>query len=261
MKMIRTFLIGFALLALASPLPSLAQGVIVVATCGSLTPTQPVGSTQGIMTVDQNGQQCAVPVAAGSITAWAGGTLGAMTNYGTSPSAVLVPGVNAFITNALKLLDTGGTNQASIKAASTVAATTDTSLVVISSPNGGDPCQNPSVTKSSAAISISSATTTSLVAVSGSTTVYVCGFSVTINEVITTANTILFEYGVGAACTSPTVLTGTYGAGGITAGAPIVISAYPGHTIFKSAASAGICALTAVGASGSFQGSITYVQQ
>lgn len=30
---------------------------------------------------------------------WAGGALGAMANYGTSPGAVLVPGVNAFITN------------------------------------------------------------------------------------------------------------------------------------------------------------------
>lgn len=35
-----------------------------------------------------------------SVSTWAGGTLGAMTNYGTSPGAVLVPGVNAFITNA-----------------------------------------------------------------------------------------------------------------------------------------------------------------
>ena len=34
-----------------------------------------------------------------SITTWGGGTLGAMANYGTSPGAVLVPGVNAFITN------------------------------------------------------------------------------------------------------------------------------------------------------------------
>ena len=33
-------------------------------------------------------------------TTWAGGTLGAMANYGTSPGAVLVPGVNAFITNS-----------------------------------------------------------------------------------------------------------------------------------------------------------------
>jgi hypothetical protein len=33
------------------------------------------------------------------ITQWANGVLGAMANYGTSPGAVLVPGVNAFITN------------------------------------------------------------------------------------------------------------------------------------------------------------------
>lgn len=36
-----------------------------------------------------------------SISTWAGGTLGAMANYGTSPGAVLVPGVNAFITNTV----------------------------------------------------------------------------------------------------------------------------------------------------------------
>src|SRR5271154_3388988 len=31
-----------------------------------------------------------------AITTWAGGTLGAMSNYGTSPGAVLVPGSNVF---------------------------------------------------------------------------------------------------------------------------------------------------------------------
>ncbi len=35
-----------------------------------------------------------------AITSWAGGTLGAMANYGTSPGAVLVPGMNSFVTNA-----------------------------------------------------------------------------------------------------------------------------------------------------------------
>lgn len=34
-----------------------------------------------------------------SVTTWGGGTLGAMANYGTSPGSVLVPGVNAFVTN------------------------------------------------------------------------------------------------------------------------------------------------------------------
>ena len=123
-----------------------------------------------------------------------------------------------------------------------------------------DPCSY--AAKSSAAISVTSATTTSLVAVSGATAVYVCGFSFTISEVVTTANTLQFEYGTGAACTSPTVLTGLYGAGGVTAGDPIVISAgNAGATVIKAPASNGICALTAIGGSASFQGVLTYVQQ
>lgn len=35
-----------------------------------------------------------------NVTEWAGDTLGAPSNYGTSPGAVAVPGVNAFVTNA-----------------------------------------------------------------------------------------------------------------------------------------------------------------
>jgi hypothetical protein len=35
-----------------------------------------------------------------AITSWGGGTLGAMAAYGTSPGSVLVPGVNAFVTNS-----------------------------------------------------------------------------------------------------------------------------------------------------------------
>lgn len=35
-----------------------------------------------------------------SVNSWASGSLGAMANYGSSPGTVLVPGVNAFVTNA-----------------------------------------------------------------------------------------------------------------------------------------------------------------
>ena len=122
-----------------------------------------------------------------------------------------------------------------------------------------DPCT--SAAKSSVPINITTATTTSLVAVSGSTTVYVCGVSMTVSEVITTPNTILFEYGTGAACSGPVALTGKYGDGGVTAGIPIVVNASNGGTVFKSAASNGICALTAIGTTASFQGVMTYVQQ
>jgi hypothetical protein len=52
--------------------------------------------------VGGTGLAAGVPGLGGStITTWAGGTLGAMANYGTSPGAVLVPGVNAFITNTI----------------------------------------------------------------------------------------------------------------------------------------------------------------
>src|SRR4051812_21982985 len=44
-----------------------------------------------------------------AVPTWAGGTLGAMANYGTSPGAVLVPGVNAFITNTVPVTLTSTT--------------------------------------------------------------------------------------------------------------------------------------------------------
>jgi hypothetical protein len=42
-----------------------------------------------------------------AVPTWGGGTLGAMANYGTSPGAVLVPGVNAFITNTPPVSQSG----------------------------------------------------------------------------------------------------------------------------------------------------------
>jgi hypothetical protein len=123
-----------------------------------------------------------------------------------------------------------------------------------------DPCSY--AAKSSAPIAVTSATTTSLVGVSGATVVYVCGVSFTIAPSATSADTALFEYGTGAACTSPTSLTGTYGNGDLTSAAPVVAVNYGGGgmTVFKSAASAGICILTA-GTAVNVQGVLTYVQQ
>lgn len=45
------------------------------------------------------------------VTQWGGGVLGAMANYGTSPGAVLVPGVNAFVTNTVTVTGTVTANQ------------------------------------------------------------------------------------------------------------------------------------------------------
>lgn len=60
-----------------------------------------------------------------NVTQWASDVLGAMANYGTSPGAVLVPGVNAFVTNAV-------TNTSSY-ALLTNASTTGPSTVVAGS--------------------------------------------------------------------------------------------------------------------------------
>lgn len=121
-----------------------------------------------------------------------------------------------------------------------------------------DPCSG---TKSSAAINVTSATTTALVAVSGSTTVYVCGGVFTIAPSATSADTAQLEYGTGVACAgSPTVLTGTFGNGDLTTAAPpIVVPIGSGATAIKSAASNGICIVT-TGTTVNVQGFITYVQ-
>ena len=325
------------------------------------TNTGLTGLTPGASATSQTGTIVAANI---DNSSWAGVALGLPTNFGTTPGAVKVPGVNASLfmgtainsatngiysnllqgnavisatnglygnilqgnavlsatnglfgnilqgnavlsatnglygnllqgnavlsaTNGAFAAITDNTNgPAAVKAASTPSPATDKSLsvtlnagsngivtlgqttksasvpVTIASDQYVDPCQSPNVAKSSAVIGITSATTTALVAVSGSTTIYACGYDFTISEVITTANTLAFEYGTGTACaTSPTALTGTFGAGGVVAAAPLHISYAPGHTVFKTPASSGLCALTAIGASGTFQGVITYVQQ
>lgn len=134
-------------------------------------------------------------------------------------------------------------------------------LAVVISPLGADPCQNSNVAKSSVPINITSAATTQLVAISGTKSIYVCHFDMTISEVITTPNTLQFEYGTSTTCVGTNKLTGLYGDKGITAGAPIVVSAGYGGTLFTAPSANGLCALTAIGATGSFQGMLTYVQQ
>lgn len=125
-----------------------------------------------------------------------------------------------------------------------------------------DPCQVPTATKSSAAINVSSATTTQLVAPVAGKAVFVCGFDFTISQVVTTANTLDFITGTGGTCAGSTVTnSGLYGAGGVTAGIPIHIQSAGSGTVFAAAVASGVCAVTAIGASGSFQGILTFVQQ
>jgi len=144
-------------------------------------------------------------------------------------------------------------------------AAIDPSLVVAASitniAGASDPCQDVSAIKQSAAIAISSATTVQLIALSGTTTIYVCGFTAAAGA--GTNPSIQFEYGTGTNCAgSPTVLTGAMATGVTVATGvpgPIFTSAGAG-TAFKSAAGNEICAVTA-GTTPNFQGFISYVQQ
>jgi hypothetical protein len=104
---------------------------------------------------------------------------------------------------------------------------------------------------SSAAINVSTATTTQLVALSGSTVIYVTSFDVIAGG---TGN-ITFEYGTGASCgTGTTALTGAYP---LIANSGISKGSGTG-TILKVPAGNALCVLTS--AAVQMSGSISYLQ-
>jgi hypothetical protein len=97
---------------LTTSAPSIAQQPVapcVTTTSSStgvpITSCQPVSAANPLPTTGGGGGGGAVTQATvpwvDNVTQWASGTLGAMANYGTSPGAVLAPGVNAFVTNTI----------------------------------------------------------------------------------------------------------------------------------------------------------------
>lgn len=125
---------------------------------------------------------------------------------------------------------------------------------------GGDVCANLGVRKT-IAINVTSATTTVIVPVAGTASVYMCGGALTIASSATSADTALLEYGTGSTCASVTkTLTGTLGAGIITAAAGtsgITIQLGP---MAPSAFGNGMCIVTA-GTTVNVQGYIVLGQQ
>lgn len=146
-----------------------------------------------------------------------------------------------------------------------VVASNQSSLPISVTNTAGttDPCQNPSVLKSSAKITLTSTTAQELVTVSGATKIYVCGFAATIQGSATTVGTLQFEYGtkVTNGCdTGTTTLTDAF-QGNIAANVPTYIVSPGGeHTQFATAASNELCAV-ATGTTISVKGFVTYVQQ
>lgn len=135
-----------------------------------------------------------------------------------------------------------------------------TSMTVSNWPSVVDPCQSSGSAKSSVPISITTATTTQLVAPSGALVVYVCGYQVDMSATLI-ADTIKFTTGTGATCGGSTVdKTGAMTSGILTTGATTITAGWDA-TLFTSAAGSGVCAVSTVGTGPSISGILSYVQQ
>jgi hypothetical protein len=97
----------------------------------------------------------------------------------------------------------------------------------------------------SAQAAISTAANTQLVALSGSTVIYVCSYVIEIQGVATTAGTNKLNYGTGTACATGTVqITPDY-IGSLTAGNPTVVAQTAGNGyLFKTTAGQALCSTT-----------------
>jgi hypothetical protein len=158
-----------------------------------------------------------------------------------------------------------GSGAANINITLTQAAI-DPSLIVAAAPpvipGSTDSCQDLSQIKSTAVINIASATTTELVPAVAGKTVYVCGFSATIQGSATTVGAVVFKTGtkVSTACdTSPASLTGTF-QGNISPNVPLLITGQGSMTQFAGAVAGEICATT-TGTTVAVGGYLTFVQQ
>jgi hypothetical protein len=130
-------------------------------------------------------------------------------------------------------------------------------ITVAGSSTAVDPCQSSGVAKSSVSVSITTATTTQIVAASGTTAIYVCGYNIASNSTATT-NTFQFEFGTGGTCgAGTTVLSGAM-ANGVNA---VSFNMSGGATLMKTTASQGLCIVSTVGTGPSIAGFVTFVQQ
>ena len=147
---------------------------------------------------------------------------------------------------------TAGLLTASFSPIVTTTAGGGTQTVSQSVAAGTDPCQNPAVLKSSAAISIASASTVQIVALSGTKSIYVCALSDG-----SSGTTPSFELlpGTGTNCGTPgTALTGVIT---FTSGSGIHLDAGGGSVVVAPAGDE-LCAVTVGAAHG---GVVTFVQQ
>jgi hypothetical protein len=135
------------------------------------------GTSQNLSTTTDASGNCVTNNAA---YGWAGGVLGAMANYGTSPGTVLVPGVNAFVTNS------NSNGQKTMGNSSPVALASDQTV--------GDPCTF--AAKTNVPIS-TSATSSQLIPAVSPTRGFICSMSL-----IAAAAAVVNVVEQAGACTS-----------------------------------------------------------
>jgi len=126
-------------------------------------------------------------------------------------------------------------------------------------PSSVDPCQSPSIAKSSAPINITTATTTQIVGLVSGKTIYPCAISVQENS--NTGNiTYQWEYGTGSACgTGTAALSGPFA----TDNSQIASQSLGGLTLMAIPVSNALCLVTTgtPGTNAGVFGFVSYVQQ
>lgn len=136
-----------------------------------------------------------------------------------------------------------------------------------SSPGGAtanvlDLCQSNTIAKTTLAVSITTGTTTSIVPVSGSTSIYICGYTIGFTG-SATANTVQFVQGTGGACGGATANVGLVHRGAGSAASTNIISVgYAGQMVFtKLTAANGFCVTTTIATGPIIDIQVSFVQQ
>lgn len=211
-----------------------SNGIITTGTAGS--PSAQVVSVQGV----SGGTGLPANVAA------MGGTAinsGCVSNYGTAPSAVACPSGNVYVTNT----NSNGS----------AASASSSPVVIASDQTAADACMFRN--KTNLLINQNGTSSVQLIALSGSTTIYVCSISL----FAAGATTVAITTGTGTAC-----VTGNAGVFGSTtaniansvsllAGGGLTLG-NGGGTVMKGAASSELCMI--LGTNVYVSGNLTYVQ-
>lgn len=249
--------------------PAQAQGagwIIIVATCGTppstLAPWSSTSPTLGVLTADTTGKLCtsgsggggggAVTIANGADTVE--GTI--TTAHGCSVAGYTVIGCLGQIDDDVKGPIPAGTNViGKVDIDQTTPGTTN-GVQLPSSQISADPCSLGN--KTNVAISNNSTSSVQLVALSGSTTIYVCSLAL----ISASANTLALTTGTGTACASSTAAV----LGSATVANSLSLTANGGltlgngaGTVAKGASSSELCML--LGTAAYVSGNLTYVQQ